>query len=97
MINVYKINITKSHNILMPFFILCLETHNNQTIGIEGQILTIIFELPGGVGGGDAWCTRVQRGPHLRFVFRGRRGLFLRPHVREFVKEGYFFVPRYEV
>ena len=37
-------------------------------------------------------------GPHLRYVFRGRRGLFLRPpHVRDFVKEGYFFVPRYEV
>ena len=39
--------------------------------------------------------TQVQRGPHLRYVFRGRRGLFLRPaHVRDFVKEGYFFVPR---
>ena len=37
-------------------------------------------------------------GPHLSYVFRGRRGLFLRPpHVRDFVKEGYFFVPRYEV
>ena len=31
-------------------------------------------------------------------VFRRRRGLFLRPpHVRDFVKEGYFFVPTYEV
>ena len=53
---------------------------------------------PGGGGGG----TQVQRGggggAHLRYVFRGRRGLFLRPlHVRDFVKEGYFFVPRYEV
>ena len=39
-----------------------------------------------------------EGGPHLRYVFRGRRGLFLRPpHVRDFVKEGYFFVPRYEV
>ena len=46
--------------------------------------------IPGG--------TQVQRGPHLRYVFRGRRGLFLGPpHVRDFVKEGYFFVPRYEV
>ena len=27
-----------------------------------------------------------------------RKGSFLRPpHVRDFVKEGYFFVPRYEV
>ena len=49
---------------------------------------------PRGGGGG----TQVQRGPHLRYVFSGRRGLFLRPpHVRDFVKEGYFFVPRYEV
>ena len=39
---------------------------------------------PRGGGGG---------GGHLRYVFRGRRGLFLRPpHVRDFVKEGYFFV-----
>ena len=37
-------------------------------------------------------------GPHPRYVFRGRRGLLLRPpHVRDFVKEGYFFVPRYKV
>ena len=47
-------------------------------------------------GGGGALGYR--RGPHLRYVFRGRRGLFLRPpHVRDFVKEGYVFVPRYEV
>ena len=45
-----------------------------------------------------AGALRYRGGPHLRYVFRGRRGLFLRPpHVREFVKEGYFFVPRYEV
>ena len=45
----------------------------------------------GGGGGGGG-------GAHPRYVFRGRRGLFLRPpHVRDFVKEGYFFVPRYEV
>ena len=41
---------------------------------------------------------RYRGGPHLRYVFHGRRGLFLRPlHVRDFVKEGYFFAPRYEV
>ena len=51
--------------------------------------------VPGGGGGG---ALRYRRGPHLRYVFRGRRGLFLRPpHVRDFVKEGYFVVPRYEV
>ena len=47
-------------------------------------------------GGGGA--LKYRGGPHLRYVFRGRRGIFLRPpHVRDFVKEGYFFVPRYEV
>ena len=52
---------------------------------------------PGG-GGGGGGALRYRGGPHLRYVFRGRRGLFLRPpHVRDFVKEGYFFVPRYEV
>ena len=46
-------------------------------------------------GGG---ALRYRWGPHLRYVFRGRRGLFLKPpHVRDFVKEGYFFVPRFEV
>ena len=41
-------------------------------------------------GGG----TPVQRGPHLRYGFRGRRGLFLRPpHVRDFVKKGTFLYP----
>ena len=52
---------------------------------------TYIHLVPGGALG-------YRGGPHLRYVFRGRRGLFLRPpHVRDFVKEGYFFVPRYEV
>ena len=45
-----------------------------------------------------AGALRYRGGPHPRYVFRGRRGLFLRPpYVRDFVKEGYFFVPRYEV
>ena len=47
-------------------------------------------------GGGGALRYRGD-GAHLRYVFRGRRGLFLRPYVRDFVKEGYFLVPRYEV
>ena len=43
-------------------------------------------------------ALRYRGGSHLRYVFRGRKGLFLRPpHVRDFVKEGFFFVPRYEV
>ena len=45
-----------------------------------------------------AGALMYRGGSHLRYVFRGRRGLFLRPpHVRDFVKEGYFFVLRYEV
>ena len=50
--------------------------------------------FPGGGGG----ALRYRGGPHPRYIFRGRRGLIFRPpHVRNFVKEGYFFVPRYEV
>ena len=45
----------------------------------------------GGGGGGGGGALGYRGGPHLRYVFRGRRGLFLRPpHVRD-------FVPRYEV
>ena len=48
------------------------------------------FYSRGGGGGGGA--LRYRGGPHLSYVFRGRRGLFLRPpHVRDLVKEGYFF------
>ena len=51
---------------------------------------------PGAGGGGGGGALRYRGGPHLRYVFRGV--FFLRPpHVRDFVKEGYFFVPRYEV
>ena len=61
----------------------------------DGLILLVPLS-PSYPGGGGALGYR--GGPHLRYVFRGRRGLFLRPpHVRDFVKEGYFFVPRYEV
>ena len=42
----------------------------------------------GGGGGGGAPALRISR----------KKGSFLRPpHVRDFVKEGYFFVPRYKV
>ena len=45
-----------------------------------------------------AGALRYRGGSHLRYVFRGGMGLFVRPpHVRDFVKEGYFFVLRYEV
>ena len=39
-------------------------------------------------------ALRYRGGPHLRYVFRGRRGLVLRPsHVRDFVKKGTFLYP----
>ena len=51
--------------------------------------------LPGGGGGGG---TQVQRGAAPSLRISRKKGSFLRPpHVRDFVKEGYFFVPRYEV
>ena len=60
-------------------------------------IVAAKYDARGG-GGGGGGALRYRGGPHPRYVFRGRRGLFLRPpHVRDFVKEGYFFVPRYEV
>ena len=45
-------------------------------------------------GGG----TQVQRGAARALRISRKKGSFLRPpHVRDFVKEGYFFVHRYEV
>ena len=42
--------------------------------------------------------TQVQRRAAPALHISRKKGLFLRPaHVRDFVKEGYFFVPRYEV
>ena len=69
-----------------------LLSRNSVTAFVEGECrITIELQDPAG-------ALRYRGGPHLRYVFRGRRGLFLRPpHVRDFVKEGYFFVPRYEV
>ena len=55
----------------------------------------MLFSGGGGGGGGGGHSGGV---PDPRYVFRRRRGLFLRPpHVRDFVKEGYFCVPTYEV
>ena len=48
---------------------------------------------PGGWG-----VTQVQRGAAPSLRISRKKGSFLRPpHVRDFVKEGYFFVARYEV
>ena len=67
------------------------------------QYLVLLRDLPsldGTRGGGGGGGTQVHRGgggaPALRIS--QKNGSFLRPpHVRDFVKEGYFFVPRYEV
>ena len=41
---------------------------------------------------------KVQRGAAPALPISPKKGSFLRPpHVRDFVKEGYFLVPRYEV
>ena len=50
------------------------------------RIVAAKYDAPGGGGGGGAH-SGTEGGPHPRYVFRGRRGLFLRPpHVRDFVK-----------
>ena len=39
-----------------------------------------------------------SEGGRTRVTYFAEEGVFLTPpHVRDFVKEGYFFVPRYEV
>ena len=51
-------------------------------------------EIPGGGGGGDSGTE----GAAPALCISRKKGYFLRPpYVRDFVKEGYFFVPRYEV
>ena len=51
--------------------------------------------IPRGGGGGG---TQVQRAAASALCISRKKGSFLRPpHVRDFVKEGYFIVPRYEV
>ena len=61
----------------------------------KGDLVHCLCSLPltavASIGGGGG--TQVQRGPAPALLVS-----FLRPpHVRDFVKEGYFFVPRYEV
>ena len=49
-------------------------------------------------GGGEEGVTQVPRraAPALR-ISRKKESFLRLPHVRDIVKEGYFFVPRYEV
>ena len=56
----------------------------------SSHCIGVSFSLPGD--------TQVQRGAATALRISQRKGSFLRPpHVRDFVKEGYFFVLRYEV
>ena len=68
---------------------------------LRQTILTTINESCKGFGeqflsrGGG---TQVRRGAAHALRISRKKGSFLRPpHVRDFVKEGYFFLPRYEV
>ena len=59
----------------------------------NNQLPLIIGEKTQGGGG-----TQVQRGAAPSLHISRKKGSFLKPpHVRDFAKEGYFFVPRYEV
>ena len=71
-------------------------------LGVEGKVnKSLHHTLTGTISGRDkprGGALRHRGGKRPRYVFRGRSGIFLRSrHVRDFVKEGYFFVPRYEV
>ena len=48
-------------------------------------------------GGGGALRYREGGGAPALCISRKKGTFFRPPHVRDFVKEGYFFVPRYEV
>ena len=87
----------------------CLMIHTLDTVTLDKVnvinsviiicILMIIVASephPGGGGGGGHSGTE---GCGTRVTYFAEEGVFyLRPpHVRDFVKEGYFFVPRYEV
>ena len=71
----------------------CLRFHPSLMNALK---FSLHFRERGGGGGGGG--TRVQRGAALALHISRKKGSFLRPpQVRDFVKEGYFFVPRYEV
>ena len=86
---------------IIAFHVIC-ETARSRSSPVRARYFQTFqtgdFSRGGGGGGGGGGHSGTEGGPHLRYVFRGRRGHFLRPpHVRDFVKEGYFFVTRYEV
>ena len=59
----------------------------------NSSLFTCLWPPLGGGGG-----TQVQRGATPALCISRKKGSFFRPpQVRNFVKEGYFFVPRYEV
>ena len=84
---------------MYPAYSKLLATFSHAPAGIRNHAVVRDGKQPGGGGGGGGGgALRYRGGTHLRYVFRGGRVFSLRPpHVRDFVKEGYFFVPRYEV
>ena len=76
---------------------------SQSTCGIDVPLLILLtcypsaIVQPGSDPGGGRGHSRTEGG-RTRVTYFAEKGLFLRPpHVRDFVKEGYFFVPRYEV
>ena len=62
------------------------------------KLISGIFPVGGGGGGGGGRGSQVQRGVAPALRISRKKGSFLRPpHVSNFVKVGYFFVPKYEV
>ena len=86
----FKVQLQKTHDNRYSMSINLILTWNLFSVA---YYLYRYFDSGGGGG-----ALRYRGGHHPRDLFRGRRGLFFRPpHVRDFVKGGYFFVPRYEV
>ena len=92
-----RLEIAKLVKIILPpgmMFYIRLKVHywlkraNNLFTFLKQHLKGLVDrERPGGT-------LRYKRGPHPRYVFRGRRCIFLRPpHVRDFLKEGTFLYP----
>ena len=79
-----------------PIMIIeCMLAYLNKKLTMDKNYIKKKKLDPWGGGGGG---TQVQRGAAPALCISRMKGSFFRPlQVRDFVKEGYFFVPRYEV
>ena len=82
----------------------CAETFNcligKETKDLDRDTVHTIWTISGIFpwGGGGGGGNQVQRGAAHTLCILRKKGSFLRPpHVRDFVKVTYFFVPRYIV